>query len=59
MTLTAYDMAGRAVMTLADRFFAAGPQRVVFDGSRLPSGVYYYTIQAERYAATRSMLLVK
>ena len=59
VTLTVYDMAGRAVMMLADRFFAAGPQRVVFDGSRLPSGVYYYTIQAERYAATRSMLLVK
>ena len=59
VTLKVYDMSGREVATLADRFFAAGPQRVVFDGSSLPSGMYYYTIQTEGYVATRSMLLVK
>ena len=39
--------------------FEVGPQRVIFDGSSLPSGLYYYTLWAEGFVTTRSMLLLK
>ncbi len=59
VTLKVYDMAGREVATLADRFFEAGSQSVAFDGSSLASGVYYYSIRTKDHIATRTMLLVK
>ncbi len=59
VTLKVYDMTGREVATLADRFFSAGSQSVVFDGSSLASGVYYYTIRSEGHIETRSMQLIK
>ncbi len=59
VTLKVYDMAGREVATLADRFFEAGSQSVAFDGSSLASGVYYYSIRTKDHTATRTMLLVK
>ena len=59
VTLKVYDMAGREVATLADRFFSAGSQSVVFDGSSLASGIYYYTIRSEGHIETRSMQLIK
>jgi len=56
-----FDMTGRLVATLADGLFGAGAHNVLFDGSGLASGMYYYTLQLEGSAQvqTRSMLLIK
>ncbi len=54
-----YDMLGRQVTTLVDRTLPAGRHQVVFDAGRLPSGVYYYHLQAEGFEQHRKMLLVK
>ena len=37
----------------------AGSYSVNFDGTNLPSGVYYYDIKAESYTETKKMALVK
>ncbi len=57
--LAVYDVLGRLVATLADGVQAAGPHTVGFDGSRLSSGVYYYTLKAGEFTATRSLVLMK
>ncbi len=57
--LVVYDTRGRAVARLVDGELPAGEHRVTFDGSRLPSGRYFYRLEAGSYSATRSMTLAK
>ncbi|HEX9006880.1 MAG TPA: T9SS type A sorting domain-containing protein, partial [Bacteroidota bacterium] len=57
--LAVYDVLGRLVTTLVSGVEAAGPHTVRFDGSRLSSGVYYYTLRAGEFTATRSLILMK
>lgn len=58
-TLKVYDLAGRNVATLVDGLVDAGPQSVVFDGSQMSSGVYFYTLETATLVDTRKMVLVK
>jgi len=55
---------GQTVRTLIDSRQDVGSHRVTWDGKndagqQLPSGVYYYRIQTERFSQTRSMLLMR
>lgn len=38
---------------------APGRYRVSFDGTGLPSGVYFYRLQAGSYTAVRKLLYIK
>ncbi len=57
--LVVYDTMGRAVARLVDGILPAGEHRVTFDGRGLPSGRYFYRLEAGSFAATRSMTLTK
>ena len=57
--LTIYDTLGRRVVDLVDETLPAGTYRVRFEGSGLPSGVYFYNLRAGDQRASRSMLLLK
>jgi photosystem II stability/assembly factor-like uncharacterized protein len=59
VTLTVYDVTGRQVATLADRVFAAGEQKMMLDGSRLSSGVYFVRMTGSRFGLTRKLVLLK
>jgi hypothetical protein len=59
VTLKAYDVLGKAVATLVDGVQSAGRHTVHFDGSSLPSGVYFYRIQAGTFSETKRLLLIK
>ena len=59
VTLKVYDILGRQVETLVEGNQKAGSYRVIFNGDELASGVYFYRITTDRYAATRKMLLLK
>jgi hypothetical protein len=59
VTLTVYDVLGRRVATLADGVRPAGTHAATFDARGLPSGTYFYRLQAGGQAMTRRMLLVK
>jgi hypothetical protein len=37
----------------------AGSHSAVFDGSRLNSGVYYYTLEADGISETKKFVLMK
>jgi hypothetical protein len=60
ITLKVYDMSGREKATLLDRRpETAGHHEISFNAGNLPSGVYMYRLQAEKYMATRKMLLIR
>jgi hypothetical protein len=59
VTLTVYDVLGRELKTLVNEQQTAGNHSVTFNASYLPSGVYFYRLQAGTYAATKKLLLLK
>ncbi|MBN2486997.1 MAG: T9SS type A sorting domain-containing protein [Bacteroidales bacterium] len=44
--ITVFDITGSQVKLVANSFMGAGTHNVEFDGSMLPSGVYYYSLEA-------------
>ena len=38
---------------------SAGVYEIEFNGSNLPSGIYFYRIQTEGFTETKSMMLLK
>jgi hypothetical protein len=59
VTLTVYDMNGRVVATLVDKQQNAGAYTVVFDATKLASGVYVYRLQAGSHVFTQKLTLIK
>jgi hypothetical protein len=57
--LAVYNVLGQKVATLVDTRMSAGQQSVVFDASRLASGVYFYHIDAGSFTSVKKMLLMK
>jgi hypothetical protein len=58
-TIAVYDIAGRKVQTLADGMLEAGEHRLTFNGSSLPSGIYFARLQSGEFSASRKLLLLK
>ncbi len=59
VSLKIYDMTGKEVMTLVNEVKSAGYYSVSFNASSLSSGVYFYTISADNFTATKEMMLIK
>ncbi len=57
--LMVYNIAGQEVARLVNGPLPAGTHQVMFEGSRLASGVYFYRLQAPGFTRTRKMLLIK
>ena len=58
--LTVFNSLGQEVKTLIlSRDMNAGTHEVSFDGSDLPSGVYFYKLQVGSYVETKKMILMK
>jgi photosystem II stability/assembly factor-like uncharacterized protein len=59
VTLKVYDVLGREVKTLVNERQTAGSHSIAFNASHLPSGVYFYHLQAGTYSNTKKLLLLK
>jgi hypothetical protein len=57
--LTVANLLGQKVATLVDGSLEAGEHSVRWDAARLPTGTYYYTLQAGKYCYTRRMLVLR
>ena len=58
-TLRVYNILGQLVAQLVHEQQSAGHHNVVFNGSRLASGVYLYRLQAGDYVATKKLMLLR
>jgi hypothetical protein len=62
--LTVHNVLGQQVKVLANKKLTAGNHTVTWDGTdrhgnRVPSGIYFYTLQAGSFNQTRKMVLAK
>ncbi len=57
--LVVYDVLGREVEKLVDKELNAGKHTINFDAGSLPSGVYFYVLDAGKFRMARKMVLVK
>jgi hypothetical protein len=58
-TIKVFDLLGKEVATLVNEVKEPGTYTVQFDGSKLPSGVYFYRLQAGNFVQTKRILLLK
>jgi len=59
VTLKVFDLLGNEISTLVNENKEAGYHSIDFNASDLPSGVYFYRIQAGDFVDSKKMLLLK
>ncbi|TFG90485.1 MAG: T9SS type A sorting domain-containing protein, partial [Candidatus Atribacteria bacterium] len=59
VTLKILNLLGKEVTSLIDEYKPAGVYETEFNASNLPSGVYFYRLQAGPFVQTRKMILLK
>ena len=57
--LTVYNVLGQKVATLVNQRMAAGTYRIVWDASKMASGLYFYTMKTDNLKVTRKMMVIK
>jgi hypothetical protein len=62
--ITIFNYLGKVVSSLASATFTAGEYNLVWDAGNLPSGMYFYRIEAtspdgERFVQTKRLILLK
>lgn len=56
--ISVYDITGKKIKILLDKRQGAGKQTLTFDGSKLASGIYIYTLKAGNFAKSKKMVLL-
>ncbi|MBO6522266.1 MAG: family 16 glycosylhydrolase [Balneolaceae bacterium] len=57
--ISVFDITGRKVSDLTNSFYSLGSYSIRFDASDLPTGLYYYTMEADGFSTTKKMILIK
>lgn len=59
VNLKVYNVLGKEIATIVNEEKPAGTYEITWHAENLPSGVYFYQLQAGSYAQTEKMLLLK
>jgi hypothetical protein len=59
VTIKVYDVLGNEITTLINEEKQVGNYEVEFNGSGLPSGIYFYRLQAIEFTQVKKMILLK
>jgi hypothetical protein len=59
VTLQVFDLAGKQVASLANSFQAAGNYQMTWTAEGLPSGLYFYRLQAGKFSETKKLTMQK
>jgi len=59
ITIKVYDVLGNEITTLINEEKLAGSYEVEFDATELPSGIYFYRLQADSFVETKKMVFIK
>jgi hypothetical protein len=54
-----YDILGREIEVLVDEEKPAGKYSIQFNAATLPSGLYFYRLQAGTYSETKRFILLR
>jgi photosystem II stability/assembly factor-like uncharacterized protein len=57
--LNIYNLLGSRVSTIVNEYKQVGNYSVQFNGSNLPSGIYFYKLEAGQFSQVKKMLLLK
>ena len=57
--LMVYDLLGREMVRLVDDYKSIGTYKAVWNANSMPSGVYFYRIEAGDFVKTQKMILMK
>ena len=59
VNLTVYDVLGRKLETLVNEVMPVGTHSITWDGSRVPSGIYFIKLTNRNFSQTKKALLLK
>jgi len=59
ISIKLFDNTGRTIAVIAEGNFTPGEHKIVFNGSFLPNGVYYYTLSSDKLIETKSFVVLK
>ncbi len=59
VTVNIYNAIGQVVKTISKTYSEAGSYSVDFNGTTMPSGIYFYKLQSGSFSQIRKMMLVK
>jgi hypothetical protein len=59
VTLKIYDVLGNEIATLVNEEKSVGSYQAEFNATNLPSGIYFYRLQAGSFVETKKMVLMK
>jgi photosystem II stability/assembly factor-like uncharacterized protein len=58
-TLKVFDITGREIQALVNELLSPGTYEVTFDGSNLPSGIYFYQLRSGDFVESKKLILIK
>ena len=59
VSLDVFNLAGQRVAQVLDKELPAGKHNIVFDGSNLASGIYFYRVVTPKNVITKKFILIK
>ena len=59
VVLKVFDLVGREVAMLVNERLSPGTYEVRFESGDLPSGIYFYRIESEKFSDTKNLILLK
>lgn len=59
VSIKVFNVLGREVATLVNERHNRGNYEAEFDGDKLPSGIYFYLLQAGSFVETKKLLLIR
>jgi len=59
LKLAVYDLLGKEIQTLVNEQLQPGSYEVTFEGSNLPSGIYFYKLTTNDLSEVKKMILLK
>ena len=59
VTLDVYDVLGNKVKSLVNSYQNAGIYEIIFDGSDISSGIYFYHLKAGQFTEIKKLVLIK
>ena len=59
VTITIFDLLGRKTANIVNEEQEAGVHQIKFNGSSLPSGIYFYQLGVGTFTETKKMVIIK